>query len=222
MKHTSIYVAFKTLKLRIIRFNFAAVDFNSMKWYWSLRRLPYRKKLFSEVHLDSCFLLPSFIPSLRYELSDTNWHECSSVSGCVSVKWACVGGGEIWRALSGQGGFIVWQAMHLALSSAFTGACIAHLTGTTAAPLMQNFNNCYLVHPTFRYSVIVISIPVRREGGDTFLSNFTTSYLTWPPLWYGGQSSWLLTQRSWVQFPALPDFLSSNRSGTGSTQLLWE
>jgi hypothetical protein len=33
-----------------------------------------------------------------------------------------------------------------------------------------------------------------------------------------GQSSWLLTQRSRLRFPALPDFLSSSGSGTGSTQ----
>jgi hypothetical protein len=27
-----------------------------------------------------------------------------------------------------------------------------------------------------------------------------------PPLWSSGQSSWLLTQRSWVRFSTLPDF----------------
>ena len=40
----------------------------------------------------------------------------------------------------------------------------------------------------------------------------------WPPLWSSGQSFWLQIQRSWVRFPALPDFLSSSGSGTGSTQ----
>jgi hypothetical protein len=35
-----------------------------------------------------------------------------------------------------------------------------------------------------------------------------------------GQSSWLLTQRSRVRFPVLPDFLSSSGSGTESTQPL--
>jgi hypothetical protein len=39
-----------------------------------------------------------------------------------------------------------------------------------------------------------------------------------PPLWSGGQSSWLEIQRSRVRFPALPDFLRSSGSGTGSTQ----
>jgi hypothetical protein len=38
-----------------------------------------------------------------------------------------------------------------------------------------------------------------------------------PPLWSSGQSSWLLTQRSRVRYPALPDFLNSSGSGTGST-----
>jgi hypothetical protein len=33
-----------------------------------------------------------------------------------------------------------------------------------------------------------------------------------------GQSSWLHIQRSRVRFPALPDFLRSSGSGTGSTQ----
>jgi hypothetical protein len=38
------------------------------------------------------------------------------------------------------------------------------------------------------------------------------------PLCCSRQSVWLLTQRSRVGFPALPDFLSINVSGTGSTQ----
>jgi hypothetical protein len=37
-------------------------------------------------------------------------------------------------------------------------------------------------------------------------------------LWSSGQSSWLRTQRTQVRFPALPDFLRSSGSGTGSTQ----
>ena len=39
-----------------------------------------------------------------------------------------------------------------------------------------------------------------------------------PPLWSSGQSFWLQIERSRVRSPALPDFLSSSGSGTGSTQ----
>jgi hypothetical protein len=38
------------------------------------------------------------------------------------------------------------------------------------------------------------------------------------PLLSSGQTSWLQTQRSRVRVPALPDFLSSSGSGTGTTQ----
>jgi hypothetical protein len=37
-------------------------------------------------------------------------------------------------------------------------------------------------------------------------------------LWSSGQSFWLQIQRSRIRFPALPDFLRSRGSGTGSTQ----
>ena len=48
---------------------------------------------------------------------------------------------------------------------------------------------------------------------------FDDCLLSWgPPLWSSGQSFWLQIQRSRVRFPALPDFLSSSGSGTGSTQ----
>jgi hypothetical protein len=57
---------------------------------------------------------------------------------------------------------------------------------------------------------------------NCFLCGYSLRSKVWPPLWSSGQSSWLLTQRSRVRFPALPDFLSSSGSGTGSTQPLWE
>jgi hypothetical protein len=38
------------------------------------------------------------------------------------------------------------------------------------------------------------------------------------PLWSSGQSFWLQIHRPWVPFSALPDFLRSSGSGTGSTQ----
>jgi hypothetical protein len=39
-----------------------------------------------------------------------------------------------------------------------------------------------------------------------------------PPLWSSGQSCWLQIHRSWVRFPALPDFLRSSGFGTVSIQ----
>ena len=50
------------------------------------------------------------------------------------------------------------------------------------------------------------------------LSVFGLVPVKWPPLWSSGQSFWLQIQRSRVRFPALPNFLSSSGSGTGSTQ----
>jgi hypothetical protein len=38
------------------------------------------------------------------------------------------------------------------------------------------------------------------------------------PLGSSGKSSWPQIQRSWVRFPALPDFVRSSGSGTGSIQ----
>ena len=49
------------------------------------------------------------------------------------------------------------------------------------------------------------------------LSHKNFCYLIYP-LWSSGQSLWLQIQRSRVRFTALPDFLSSSGSGTGSTQ----
>jgi hypothetical protein len=55
--------------------------------------------------------------------------------------------------------------------------------------------------------------------GNWKLYDFVKCYLIKrPPLWSCGQSSWLQIQRSRVRFPALPDFLRSSESGTGSTQ----
>jgi hypothetical protein len=42
-----------------------------------------------------------------------------------------------------------------------------------------------------------------------------------PPLWSRGQSSWLQIQKSRVRFPALPDFLRSNGSGTSVMLTTW-
>jgi hypothetical protein len=48
--------------------------------------------------------------------------------------------------------------------------------------------------------------------------NSTLTFTYFKPLESSGHSSWVQVQRSRVRFPALPDFVSSSGSGTGSTQ----
>jgi hypothetical protein len=44
---------------------------------------------------------------------------------------------------------------------------------------------------------------------DVILGNYNPLMTARPPLWSSGQSFWLQIERSWVRFPALPDFLRS-------------
>jgi hypothetical protein len=59
-------------------------------------------------------------------------------------------------------------------------------------------------------------ISVSRPEPPFFL--LSSSSIVRPPLWSSRQSSWLQIQRPRVRLPALPDFLRSSGSGTGSTQ----
>ena len=64
---------------------------------------------------------------------------------------------------------------------------------------------------------------VMLDGGQYLQKSKNSPYRTvmlWsrPPLRSSGQSFCLQIQRSRVRSPALPDFLSSSGSGTGSTQ----
>jgi hypothetical protein len=57
----------------------------------------------------------------------------------------------------------------------------------------------------------------RQQRSPLFFGNFIQTIIFWvtlPPLWSSGQSSWIQIQRSGVRFPGLPDFLRSS----GSTQ----
>ena len=67
----------------------------------------------------------------------------------------------------------------------------------------------------FRMRIRHIFAAFVRINADYFSSLLV---MLWPPLWSSGQSFWLQIQRSRVRFSALPDFLSSSGSGTGSTQ----
>jgi hypothetical protein len=81
-----------------------------------------------------------------------------------------------------------------------------------SAKIRKAFPNCFL------YVII--------HEADSYSSCQRLSFLgcsqhcTGPLLCSSGQSSWLLTQRSRVRFPAIPDFLSSSGSGTVSTRPL--
>jgi hypothetical protein len=56
-------------------------------------------------------------------------------------------------------------------------------------------------------------------GSYSCNNNKTFLLISWRPrLWCSGQSSWLQIQKSGFDSRALPDFLRSGRSGTGSTQ----
>jgi antibiotic biosynthesis monooxygenase (ABM) superfamily enzyme len=65
---------------------------------------------------------------------------------------------------------------------------------------------------------------VFMKGHLVLVSCIGCSILLWFSVVWSVQSSchssWLLTQRYRVPFPALPDFMSSSGSGTGSTQPL--
>jgi hypothetical protein len=67
--------------------------------------------------------------------------------------------------------------------------------------------------PGCRTEMYCVSCEVRTE----FICHVEESR---PPLWSSDQSSWLVTDPEVrVRFSALPDFLRSSGSGTGSTQL---
>jgi hypothetical protein len=64
----------------------------------------------------------------------------------------------------------------------------------------------------------VIFVYFAHVSRDVVSAFFPLCVARGPALWSSGQSSWLKIQRSRVRFPALPDFLRSGGSGTGSTQ----
>jgi hypothetical protein len=81
---------------------------------------------------------------------------------------------------------------------------------------------CYRVDMMTLLSILVL-VPSRSSTRATEFSvdkrrSLGRHCLLRPPLWSSGQSSWLQIQRSRIRFRALPDFLRSSGSGTGSTQ----
>jgi hypothetical protein len=95
---------------------------------------------------------------------------------------------------------------------------------TAAADMSRTANVTVLKrHGAFR----LIGLRSVTNRSNCVISDFSiqifflieTSFTTkGPPLWCSGHSSFLQIRRSRVRFPALPDFLRSSESGTGSTQ----
>ena len=69
-----------------------------------------------------------------------------------------------------------------------------------------------ILHSNMRCRTVCSAFSRQVQSGVGIFS------ILWRSLWSSGQSFWLQIQRSRVRFPALPDFLSSSGSGTGSTQ----
>jgi hypothetical protein len=76
------------------------------------------------------------------------------------------------------------------------------------------------LEPKFRLNISQsLTFSYLTGNASVCLHGLLRGYLySFMPLWPTGQSSWLLTQRSWVPFPSLPKFVHSNGSGTGFTQ----
>jgi hypothetical protein len=64
----------------------------------------------------------------------------------------------------------------------------------------------------------IVFPPLRYTHTHTHTHIYIYIY-NWPPVWSSCQGSWLQTQRYRVPFLALPNFLISSGSGSGSTQL---
>ena len=68
--------------------------------------------------------------------------------------------------------------------------------------------------------ILIITLVINQLNAQILFYNKFTICLYRPPLWSSGQSFWLQIHRSRVRSPALPDFLSSSGSGTGSLSLV--
>jgi hypothetical protein len=84
---------------------------------------------------------------------------------------------------------------------------------------MDNVNNCdsYIL-----FIVYLATMPVAKVIFCRILVKFINNSFTncgrMQPLWSSGQISLATDPEARVRFPALPDFLRSSGSGTGSTQ----
>jgi hypothetical protein len=75
----------------------------------------------------------------------------------------------------------------------------------------------FLLAESYCITIMLLSVPVGWYMLPQFDSQMKLHMLIFIAL-YMKDDKYFSGQRSWVRFPALPDFLRSSRSGTGSTQ----
>jgi hypothetical protein len=81
-----------------------------------------------------------------------------------------------------------------------------------------SFTACRCICIMFTYVSWINKGWASSDFCTTTISDILFLYIClWPPPWSSNQSFWLRIQRPRVRFPALPDFLRSIGSGTGST-----
>jgi hypothetical protein len=109
--------------------------------------------------------------------------------------------------------------------------CVSSLLGTSLLELLPRDGRCIeaslMLVPYERMLYVAIFCScllstILADGGVLCVGKHVSVhvYHLRPSLWSSGQSSWLLIQRSRVRLPALPHFLRSSGSGTGSIQPL--
>jgi hypothetical protein len=93
------------------------------------------------------------------------------------------------------------------------------VNGFAAVVIIHNCQYIKLMGPThFQLAKLLSAQHLEKSILYAIIRNKNNISSGRPPLWSSGQSFWLQIQRSRVRFQALPDFLRSSGSGTGSTQ----
>jgi hypothetical protein len=123
-----------------------------------------------------------------------------------------------------------WRSEEIARESLRTiGVLVVFSPYTNTITTETNF--CVLLCVKLFHYLCISVFSCNSEASYLWVDNkFYPRKLLWsrpsleavrPPLWSSGQTSWLKIQRYRVRFPALPNFLSSSVSRTGSIKPLW-
>ena len=103
-----------------------------------------------------------------------------------------------------------------------TGASVLSLFATAVERHLSRLNGtksmAFKGRDPVRTTLVIDNKIIEQVNSFNYLRNISYEKRVRPRLWSSGQSFWLQIQRSRVRFSALPGFLSSSGSGTGSTQ----